>query len=145
MQYTTLSRCFFIVVLLFLSQLNYQKYKIVLLNILIGIGILWVVQFNVMWTKHVVPWRDDIYESQNSLLSRVEDNSFALYDATYPGFFQFLKVESKIYVFQSIEECIDSYNINFFISDSDCEEIDWITENANIIEKNNRYVLWDID
>lgn len=141
--FITLSRCLPVFILLSLCQLRNQKYKIAFISILISIGAFWILQFNMIWTKNVVPWRDDIYEKQNELLALVEDNSFGLYDATYLGFFQFQKVESKVYVFQSIEECINNENIHFIISDLDCNDIEWITENANIIRKNSRYILWN--
>ena len=121
-----------------------KRYQIIVLGLLLIVGTNWYMQFREIWEKNVVEWRDDIYINQNEILNYIGNNAFALYEVEYPGFFQFLRVESDVYMFYSIEECIKNKKIKYFISNSDNEDIDWIKQHADIIKINDRYVLWNI-
>ncbi len=142
--YITLSRSFLLFIIILSKNLNLKRYQIIVLGLLLIVGTNWYMQFREIWEKNVVEWRDDIYINQNEILNYIGNNAFALYEVEYPGFFQFLRVESDVYMFYSIEECIKNKKIKYFISNSDNEDIDWIKQHADIIKINDRYVLWNI-
>lgn len=130
-----------------ISYLIHKKkdYSNIIILILFMIGIYWCRQSISNWQNQVVEWRDRIFYSQNEILNMIDTNTFALYDADFAGFFQFLRVDAQVLSFDSIEECSDRNDIKYIISDADCDMKSWIVENAKIIKENNSYILWDIN
>ena len=133
-----------ILLLFLLLGIHLRKYmKNIFVNlVLLGIGITWISTGYEVRNDKVIWWADELFVNQRQVLRHIDENEFGIYSAYIGGFFQFLRVDSKVNYYANMEQIEELNEPMYIITYTEADVANQIREEQDVVFENDMYILW---